>query len=518
MSDDGKRRGRVILLGAGPGDPDLITLRGLKALQSADAVVYDALASAELLEHVSPNATLHNVGKRGHDEPTRTQPETTALLIELASAGDVVVRLKGGDPFVFGRGGEEATACVAAGIDFEVIPGISSSVAALAYAGIPITDRRLAASFAVVTGHKDPTAVSDETRWSELATAVDTLVILMGMRKLEDLVARLIDGGRDPKTPAAVIMNGTLPSQRVVTAPLCEIAERSRAAGLGAPAAVVVGDVVRLRETLNWFENRPLFGKRVLVTRDERPGGRLSSALRDAGAEPVLAPMIHVVGATNWQPVDAALASLADYDGLLITSAHAIRFLAARAEANGVSLAESGIPVYCVGPETAHVTREAGIPVSAIPDGRHDAEALLDTLVRRFAPSGRRFLFPCADDARATLPTGLTAAGASVDSVVVYHTLPAEQSASELKALLDETGVEILTFTSPSAARNFAERLDDDAATLAAGCLIGAIGPVTAEALRGVGLPADVVAERAGVQELVDSLVARVEAEAGGSR
>jgi len=518
MSEEAKCRGRVILVGAGPGDPDLITLRGLKALQSADSVVYDALASSALLEHVSPSASLHNVGKRGHDEPTRTQPETTALLIELANAGDVVVRLKGGDPFVFGRGGEEATACAVAGIEFEVIPGISSSVAALAYAGIPITDRRLAASFAVVTGHKDPSTASDETRWGELATAVDTLVILMGMRKLEDLIGRLIDGGRDPKTPAAVIMNGTLPSQRVVTAPLCELAERTRAAGLEAPAAVVVGDVVRLRETLNWFESRPLFGKRVLVTRDERPGGRLSSALRDAGAEPVLAPMIHVVPADDLQPVDAALTALADYDGLLITSAHAIRFLVERAETRGVSLAESGIPVYCVGPETARVTREAGVPVSAIPDGRHDAESLLETIVQRFSPSGRRYLFPCADDARAILPTGLAAAGASVDSVVVYHTMPAEQSASELNALMEEAGVEILTFTSPSAARSFAERLDEDGMRTAAGCLVAAIGPVTAEALRGAALPADVVAERAGMQELVDSLVARVRADAGGSR
>ena len=518
MSGDAKRRGRVILLGAGPGDPDLITLRGLKALQNADAVVYDALAAPELLEHVPASATLHNVGKRGHDEPTRTQPETTALLIEHARAGDVVVRLKGGDPFVFGRGGEEASACVSAGIDFEVIPGISSSMAALAYAGIPITDRRFAASFAVVTGHKDPTKVSDETRWGELATAVDTLVILMGMSKLEDLVGRLIDGGRDPKTPAAVIMNGTKPSQRVVTAPLAEIAERSRAAGLGAPAALVVGDVVRLRETLNWFESRPLFGKRVLVTRDERPGGRLASALRDAGAEPVLAPMIHVVPPEDWLLVDAALADLTHYDGLLVTSAHAIRFLDERARARGVSLAESGMPVYCVGPETARVTREAGVPVRAIPDGRHDAEGLLDTLVRRFSPSGRRYLFPSADVARAVLPTGLVAAGASVDSVVVYRTLPSELGAAELQALLGETAIDILTFTSPSAVRNFVERLDDAALRTAAGCLVGAIGPVTAEALRGVGLPADVVAESAGVQELVESLVARVRADAGGSR
>jgi uroporphyrinogen III methyltransferase/synthase len=514
---EAERKGRVILLGAGPGDPDLITLRGAKALQRADAVVYDALAAPELLDLVPARATHYNVGKRGHDEPTRTQPEITALLIELAQAGNVVVRLKGGDPFVFGRGGEEASACVAAGVEFEVIPGISSSVAALAYAGIPITDRRHAASFAVVTGHKDPSTASEETRWGELATAVDTLVILMGMRKLGDLVGRLIDGGRDPKTPAAVIMNGTLPSQRVVTAPLGELAERVRAAGLGAPAAVVVGDVVRLRETLSWFEKRPLFGKRVLVTRDERPGGRLSSALRSAGAVPVLSPMIRVAPPEDWGPVDAALDELADYDGVLITSAHAIRHLAERADARGVSLAASATPVFCVGPETARVTREAGVPVQAIPQGRHDAEGLLETLLSRFAPEGRRYLFPASDLARPVLPAGLAAAGARVDTVVAYRTLPGEIGADELRALVGESGVDILTFTSPSAVEQFAERLDADSLRTAASRLVGAIGPVTAEALRRVGLPADVVAERAGVDELVAALAARVEADAGGS-
>jgi uroporphyrinogen III methyltransferase/synthase len=517
VSSNSDRRGCVILLGAGPGDPELMTLRGLKALERADAVVYDALATPGLLDHAPPTAERYNVGKRGHDAPTRTQTETTALLLELARAGKVVVRLKGGDPFVFGRGGEEASACAEAGVDFEVIPGIPSAVAALAYAGIPVTDRRYAASFAVVTGHKDPTVVSSETRWDELATAVDTLVILMGMRKLDELAERLIAAGRKPETPAAVVMNGTLPSQRVVTATLATIAARAREAGLGAPATFVIGDVVELRESLTWYERRPLFGKRALVTRDESSGGRLANALREAGAEPVAAPMVRIAPPAEWSAVDRALSDLASYDAVLITSANAIRFLAERAQSRGEPLTEWGLPVWCVGPETARVTRELGVPVHAIPVGSHDAEGLLDSLRSHFAPNRRRFLFPCADDARTVLPDGLAAAGAHVDSVVVYRTLPPEIGSDELRALLAEANLDLLTFTSPSAVRNFAERLDAAALASAARCLVGAIGPVTAAELRRVGLPADVVADRAGVRELVAAISERVSADAGGS-
>jgi uroporphyrinogen III methyltransferase/synthase len=309
----------VVLLGAGPGDPDLVTVRGVNALRSADAVVYDALASPALLDWIPPHAERHNVGKRGHDAPTLPQDEINALLLKLAREGKTVVRLKGGDPFVFGRGGEEATACVEAGVDFEVIPGISAAVGALAYAGIPLTDRRHAASFAVVTGHKDPTKVAEATRWEALSGAVDTLVVVMGMRNLADIVARLLAGGRDPKTPAAVIMNGTTPNQRVLVAALDELPGRVVEGGFGAPAVVVVGDVVRLHESLAWFERLPLFGKRVLVTRDEGPEGRLTQALRAAGAEPVAAPMIRLAAPLDWRAIDAALDAVDSYDALLVT-------------------------------------------------------------------------------------------------------------------------------------------------------------------------------------------------------
>jgi uroporphyrinogen III methyltransferase/synthase len=517
MSAPRTARGRVILVGAGPGDPDLITVRGLKALQAADVVVYDALASGALLDQVPAGIARINVGKRGHDLPTRPQAETTELLLTLAREGKTVVRLKGGDPYIFGRGGEEASACADAGIDFEVIPGISSSSSAPAYAGIPLTDRRHAASFAVVTGHKDPSKVAEETRWEALATAVDTLVILMGMRKLSEIVERLLAGGRDPKTPAAVIMNGTLPTQRVVVAPLCEIAHRSREAGLGAPAAVVIGDVVRLREKLAWFEALPLFGKRVLVTRDEGPGGRLASALRAAGAEPIVAPMIRLAPPAEWAAVDAALDVVAEYAALLVTSANAVRYLVGRAEERGLSLAGADWQVFAVGPQTAKAAREAGLPVHAIPAERFDAEGLLAVVAERLPPRGRRFLFPCAEGARDALPEGLVAAGGVVDRVTTYRTLPAEIGRAALRELLLGPGLDALTFTSPSGVENFAALLDDESRSAAGRCIVAAIGPVTAEALQREGMAPSVVAERAGMSDLVAALAKVMSGGVGGN-
>ncbi len=512
-----RRAGRVILVGAGPGDPDLITLRGAEALRCADAVVYDALAPAELLELAPPDAERFNVGKRGHEEPTLPQEDTVGLLLRLAGEGKTVVRLKGGDPFVFARGGEEASACVRAGVPFEVVPGISSVIGALAYAGIPVTDRRYSASFAVVTGHKDPTRVAAETRWDLLGRAVDTLVILMGMRNLEEIVARILAGGRDPATPAAVVMDGTLPSQRVVEAPLAQLAARVREAGLGAPAAVVIGDVVRLRESLAWYEKRPLFGLHVLVTRAEDQAGEMVAALREAGAAPVVVPMIRCLPPEDFAEVDAALDRLDAYDALLFTSANAVRWFAERAAQRGRDLARVAATVICVGPKTAEATLRAGLPVHRIPEGRYDAEGMLAEIEKHFAPRGRRFLLPRAAEARETLPDGLRAAGAALDAVTVYRTAPPELDPAPLRARLAAGEFGALTFTSPSTVRHFAALLDDAARAAAGRCLIAAIGPVTAEALRREGLPPQVTPERASASALVAALAARVaERDAGG--
>jgi len=509
MTADGRPPGRVWLVGAGPGDPDLITVRGAAVLRDADAVVYDALASTELLQLAPPEAERFNVGKRGHEEITRSQDDINALLIRLAREGKRVVRLKGGDPFVFGRGGEEATACAQAGIAFEVVPGISSALAALAYAGIPITDRRHSASFAVVTGHKDPTRVTEQTRWQELATASDTLVILMGMRNLESIVARLLEGGCAPSKPAAAVMNGTLPSQRVVVAPLSELVAEVRNVKLGAPSTVVVGDVVRLRDSLAWFERRPLFGSRVLVTRAADQCAEIVAALREFGAEAVLVPMIRLAPPADLSKIDATLGQLASYDALLFTSANAVRFLAARAREIGQAL-EDAPPSACVGPITADAAREAGFAVELIPSERRDAAGLLELVSKHWPPRGRRFLLPQAEAARPVLAEGLRAAGASVDAVTVYRTLAAEVDADALREQLRGRRIDAITFTSPSTAEHFAALLDEESRKAAAECTIAAIGPVTADALRRLGLAADWVSDAPTMRALVEGLAARM--------
>jgi uroporphyrinogen III methyltransferase / synthase len=503
--------GKVLLVGAGPGAPDLITLRGAAALRGADVVVYDALAPASLLALAPAAAERINVGKRGHELPTVPQEETTALLLRLASEGKTVVRLKGGDPYVFGRGAEEASACAASGIPFEVVPGVSSVLGALAYAGIPITDRRYAASFAVVTGHKDPSKVAEETRWDQLAHAADTLVVLMGMRNLEEIVARLLAAGRAASTPAVAVMNGTLPSQRVVQAPLGSLAQRVREAQLGAPVVIAIGDVVQLHATLDWWERLPLFGRRVLVTRSAEQAAELVAALAEAGAEAVELPMLRLLPASDTAPLDAALAQFARYDVLLFTSANAVAFFAARAGERGTPLAALRAEVICVGPKTAEAALAAGLPVHWMPAERFDAESMLEVVLRACSAAGKRILLPRSELARDVLPDGLRREGAVVDVVTVYRNVPAQADGTALRDALSQ-GLDVLTFTSPSTVRHFDALLDAQARAAAARCVIAAIGPLTAVALREVGLTPHVTPERVTARELVEALAAHLAA------
>lgn len=511
----GRGRGRVALVGAGPGDPDLITVRGAAALRDAQVVLYDELACEDLLALASPTAELLNVGKRGHDEPTRSQTEIQQMIVEYARAGRRVVRLKGGDPFVFGRGGEEATACVEAGIPCEIIPGVSSAIAALAYAGIPITDRRYAASFAVVTGHKDPTQVSQATRWAELGRAADTLVILMGMRNLASIVERIVEGGRSPDTPAAVVMQGSLAAQRCVVAPLGEIASQAARAGLRAPAAIVVGDVVRLRETLAWWEHAPLFGLRVLVTRARAQSADMLRVLRAAGAEPVVAPMIQLAPPADPSDLDAAIDALiagATYDAVVFASSNAVRFLCARARERGVAIGEIAARIVCGGPLTATAALEEGLPVHLVPGaaaGAGDAGTLLAEIERSLAPAGLHFLLPRSQIGRDVLCDGLRAAGAQTSSVIAYRTLPPPDGVEhELAAQLRSGALGVVSFTSPSTVRNLCDRLDGEALRVLQSAVVAAVGPTTADACRKAGLEPLVVPERPGGLALVEALIA----------
>jgi uroporphyrinogen III methyltransferase/synthase len=493
--------GRVVLVGAGPGDPDLISVRGAEYLRRADVVLYDSLVARELLDLVPDDAERIDVGKRSHEALTGSQAEIDALVVARARAGKLVVRLKGGDPFVFGRGGEEASACRAAGVPFEVVPGITSALAAPAFAGIPVTDRRHAASFAVVTGHRDPGRPWTSIRFDQIEA--DTLVVLMGMKNLEKIAESILAGGRAPETPAAVVMEGGTPRQRVVTARLDEIAARAREAGLGAPAVIVVGDVVKLRESLAFWEASALFGRRVLVTRPAEPSEPLAAALRAAGAEAVGVPMIET-RALDVAASANALGRIAEYDLVVLTSANAARHFAEAIAACGVSAGALATPVVCIGAATAAAARRVGFGHVETPSARADAKSLVAAL--REHVEGRRVLAPQGTLARDTLVAGLREAGATVDEIAVYETVPAAVDAAALRAALVAGELDACTFASPSAAQAFAACLDEPARAAARRTVLAAIGETTAEAMRALDLAPSVVPAEPGSQALVDAL------------
>jgi uroporphyrinogen III methyltransferase/synthase len=382
-----------------------------------------------------------------------------------------------------------------------------------------VTDRRHAASFAVVTGHQDPGRAREETRGAQLGSAVDTLVILMGMRELADIVGRLVAGGKDPKTPSAAIMHGTLGSQRVVEAELAELPGRVRAAGLGAPSTVVVGEVVRLRESIGWWEREPLFGMRVLVTRAAEQSSELASALRTAGAEPVLVPMIALEASqdpASLSALDGALDALGDYDGLVLASSNGARFLAARARERHVDLQAFRGQVFCVGQRTAEAALASGLPVHLVATGRSDAEGLLAQILQAVPAAGRRFLLPRSDIGRTVLSDGLRAAGAVVDALEAYRNVRPAVDAAALRQDLEAGTLAALTFTSPSAVLHFVALLDDESRRAVSDCIIAAVGTTTARALREHGIEPHVVPKRPDVRALVDALTTHVLALRGG--
>ena len=497
--------GRVDLVGAGPGDPALITVAAAETIARAEVVVYDRLVNDALLALAPAGAERIYAGK-GPDGHTLSQDAINALLIERARAGRRVVRLKGGDPFIFGRGGEEAEALAAAGVPFAVMPGVSSAVAAPAYAGIPVTHRGVATSVAFVTGHEDPAKEVDQVDWSRLATAVDTLVLLMGVGRLEGIVERLVEAGRDAATPAAVIEWGTLPRQRTVTGTLGDIAAKVREAGIGAPAIVVVGEVVRLRETLRWFDSRPLFGRRVLVTRTRRQASELARALAAEGAEPVELPALEIERCFDEAQLAGAIETLREggYAWLLLTSANGVEIFFDALRGRGLDARAVRARVAAIGPGTAGALRARGVMADVVAEV-YTAEGLLDALAGEDV-SGR-VLLPRAQGARELLVEALGERGAGVDEVPLYVArVPDAPDAEGLRRL--RTGeIDIATFASSSSVRNLCAMLGDDLTPLR-DVQIAAIGPVTAATVAELlGRAPDVVASEHTIAGLVRALV-----------
>lgn len=502
---DGQARGKVYLVGAGPGDPGLVTVAAAKRLREADVVVYDRLAAPSLLQYARKGAELLFVGKEGGGM-CADQTAINRLLVEKAGQGKRVVRLKGGDPFVFGRGGEEAEALRVARIPFEVVPGVTSAVAVPAYAGIPVTHRGLAASFAVITGHEDPAKEESGIRWDRIAQGADTLVFLMGVRTLAEIVRQLVAHGRPESTPVAVIRWGTTPEQRTVTGTLGDIVHKVEAAGLAPPAVTVVGEVVRLRERLSWFETRPLFGKRVLVTRTRRQASALTGVLAEEGAVPVELPTIEIEPMVEEAEVEAALVDLqaGRYAWVVFTSANAVEIWFALMRERGLDArAFAGSNVAAIGPATAAALSQWGIVADLVPR-EFLSEGVLEALLPSVG-SGDRVLVPRAEGARPELVEGLRAAGVSVDEVALYRASAPRQAPPDALAALRAGAIDIVTFTSSSTVRNLVALLGGDVECLRKP-LVACIGPVTAATARELGMRVDVVAAEHTIEGLVAAL------------
>ena len=497
--------GRVFLVGAGPGDPKLITLRGVECLREADVVVYDRLAAPGLLDHASPTADQVFVGKR-RGRHTMSQEQVNQLLVDRARAGQTVVRLKGGDPYVFGRGGEEGICLAEAGIPFEVVPGVSSATAGPAFAGIPVTHRGLASSFAVVTGHEDPTKDDSAIRWDSLARGVDTLVFLMGVEQLGEIVDQLLRAGRPPDQPVAAIRWATTPRQEAVVGTLADIVERVRDADLRPPAVVVVGDVVRLHEQLDWRSSLPLAGLRVLVTRARQQASQLSARLADLGALPMEYPTIEIRPSEDDGAFDAALASLDRFEWVVFTSANGVDAVFDRlARRRRDARAFGACRVCAIGPSTAASLRARGIVADWMPE-QFVTSAIVEGF-REFDLRGAGVLLTRADIAPAALADGLREQGATVTEVTAYRTVPAEASRQQLIAAFEAGEIDVVTLTSSSTVRNLVGGIGDRG-DLLDGVAIACIGPVTAETARELGLRPDVVAEEHTIPGLVAALVA----------
>ena len=496
--------GKVYLVGAGPGDPGLCTLKGKRCLEDADVVIYDYLANPRLLEFARPEAQRIEVGKHGGGKHV-DQDVITGLLIEHARAGRTVVRLKGGDPFVFGRGAEEAEAIRDAGVNFEIVSGVSSAVAVPAYAGIPLTHRRFASNVIFTTGYEYPTKEEPAVRWAELARSGSTLVILMATRQLRASMEKLMAGGLVADTPVAVVRWGTRASQHTIVGTVGTIASLAEAEQLQPPAIAVVGQVVRLRDKLNWFERKPLFGRRIVVTRPRAQAAEFAEQLEAWGAEVIPFPTIETVVPAALDRLDDAMRRARDFDWVVFTSVNGVRVFFDRLQEIGADVRDwHRARLAAIGPQTAKALQRLCLRVETIPE-EFRAEAVVAEMVRA-GVAGKRVLLPRAAAAREVLPVQLREHGAIVEEVATYTTtLPAV--APELRALLLGGQADLVTFTSSSTVQNFAAIFHDQVPRVLAHAAVGCIGPVTADTARQLGIRVDLQPRSYTIPAFVEAIV-----------
>ena len=498
-------KGKVYLVGAGPGDPGLITVKGLECIKKADVLIYDYLASPILLKHAQKHTEILYVGKKGGDH-TLSQDEINSLIAQKAQKGLTVTRLKGGDPFIFGRGGEEAEILIKNEIPFEIVPGVTSAIAAPAYAGIPLTHRKFTSTLAFVTGHEDPLKKESSIDWAALAKGIGTLVFLMGVKNLPHITHRLIHHGMDPDTPVALIRWGTTPRQTTVTGTLDTISERARDAGFKPPAIVVVGHVVKLREILKWFESRPLMGLRIVVTRAREQASELVERLSDLGAECLECPTITVVPPDDFKPLDTAIQNLSTYEWLIFTSVNGVNFFFNRLyEKNKDVRALRNINTAVIGPATAKRLFDFGLQSDIVPDS-YRAESIIKAFADKDI-NGKKILLPRAKEARPILPIELTRMGAVVDEVTAYCTRSVQDQADLLLKRLKERTIDLITFTSSSTVKNFHALLPpEDLQSLMQGVTVASIGPITADTARNLGFDIHIIAESYTIPGLCEAI------------
>jgi uroporphyrinogen III methyltransferase/synthase len=502
--------GKVYLIGAGPGDPGLFTLKGRELLENADVVVYDRLVGDRILAFASPKAELIYVGKIS-GQHALSQDQINELLVEKASQGKNVARLKGGDPFLFGRGGEEALFVREHGIEFEVVPGVTSAIAVPAYAGIPVTHRDATSSFAVITGHEKPDKTTSSIKWKEIANGIGTLVFLMGVENLGFIADNLIKNGRNPNTPVALVRWGTLPEQEVLTGTLENIVKKVEESSFKPPAIIIVGEVVDLRHDLNWIEKKPLWGKKIVVTRSRKQASILADRIIDLGGEAIEFPTIEISKEPDLSELYNCFNHIEDYSWIIFTSVNSVDIFFEELRSQGLDIRDlKGINICAIGPATKEQLQLKGLQVDIIPK-EYRAEGIIEELEKK-VQVGQMVLLPRARGARGILPESIRQMGVQVDEVFLYQAVPSARISENTRNSIINGQVDLITFTSSSTVNNFVTMVgNQNIGNIASQVKVACIGPITAETARQNGFTVDIVANQYTIDGLIEAILTGIE-------
>ncbi len=497
--------GKVYLVGAGPGDHKLITLKGLECIKKADVILYDRLINPKLLKYSKENVETIYVGKEPNAH-SYNQEEISQIILQKALKGNIVTRLKGGDPFVFGRGGEEALLLMENSVEFEIVPGITSAISVPAYAGIPVTHRNVSSSFHVITGHEDPQKQHSSLNYKALGALKGTLIFLMGIKNIVSISDNLIKYGQSPKRPVAVIRRGTTADQKILTGTLENIAEKVKEHGLKNPAIIIVGEVVKLSELLPWFDKKPLFGKRVLVTRTRTQASKLSEKIEELGGETIEFPTIEIVENHDHDDIDRAIGQIEKYKWLIFTSVNGVNYFFERMKKLSFDIRLLKNAKLCaIGPATAKELNDRGFVVDCIPK-EYVAEGIVEELKDKIE-EGDYVLLPRADIARKSLEEGLKKLGANVDNIDIYRTTIPKYERKELIEILKERKIDIITFTSSSTAKNFYTILGENNKELLDNITLASIGPITSKTANDLGMKINIEAKEFTIDGLVEAIL-----------